>query len=684
MTPIIVEPGPAATDLEELTLDGLALHSSPWTLEGFEHKPSKKLLEWLKGPDSDGSKLLRIAKHEDAEINLRLKMDQQASMNAALTQIGSLVDKLQEAERQAAGGRGRGHELGGSPAGSTFVGTFYVLAGEVDVPKEMKGDDAGYTFRFPVVNVTLTCSPFIFGAEVVNAATVTSSLPFISVLISAVPGDVEAEVTAILTDAATQTRRAAGIGVENFNYGAGPSLLIDSSSMVTAGFAGSVTTRTGAYSSDGVIRATLTTTAITVCSSAELTHVGPFQNYFRLWPSSTNVSVRLVWRVGRGQWTAMPWQKAPFEDAFWETNLAYTNIKRVAAGTQSWQWRLEAKTTAPGDTVDIDYHAMLPAEYSATVRQPVTYESASAFVARDEFDHTPEDALHGKTLPQGGTWTVVGAGDYKAQAGKYAYSTFVSHASLDVGSVAYPGSTNYGTITVQADVKFTSMTNKEQMWGVAARYTDASNWLAAGIGVENSGDPVFRLYVRKRAAGASTVLASPLTGFITAGTGMFYTVRLAVIGGYWWAWCFQAGTSPGIPVASGYDANLASGTLSTGKPTLYDAYTGAVASTRSYDNFAAFVPTEDAVCFASQSLQFKSYGDDVASREDSSGVYWGGIAARGGRVWLPCAGDDGRTSRVAAFMRRADIETMPSGDIADSTTLAISYRPRWVAIPRQA
>ena len=156
--------------LEGLVLDGLNLNNgNTLSLESLQFTPAKKLLEFVKGADSDGSKLVRAARHENSEFELRIRVIN-STMNLVLDTIGGIVDKIQEAERIAAGGLGRGMELVWTPAGSTYALTFYVLAGEVaGIPIEVTGQDAGYFVKAPPVTPAFVATFASFSNERMNS-----------------------------------------------------------------------------------------------------------------------------------------------------------------------------------------------------------------------------------------------------------------------------------------------------------------------------------------------------------------------------------------------------------------------------------------------------------------------------------------------------------------------------------
>ena len=701
MTPIILEsptpPSPSPSpgvSREGLVLDGLDLNDGATrSLVGFDHAPAKKLLDWVRNSDTDGAKLLRLARHENSEFDLRIFI-RNSTRDLVADTVGGIIDKLQEAERVAANG-GRGLALVWTPAGGTYNYTFYVMSGEASVDRAHDF----YKLGKPFLDVKLYCSPFGYGGEVTTSTT-TSSLPLLEKTIVDIPGDVPAEGSYTVTDAATQNQSDVIVGQENYYYNAA-ALLIDSASMVTSGFAGSTTTRTGGYSADGVVRATLGEAAVTVCSSGELTHVGSYRPWFRLYGSSDDISVRLAWRQGRNQWTVEPWRTLPVGAKWCGVDLGEPKIREVLRGTQTWQWRVEAKSTVAGDTLDVDFVALVPTtEGYGRARLTLPIETPTTFSARDEFDQSA-GALTGKTAPAGGVWVGAGdADDFSVETtGKTAQRTAVSDADANTGRYAVSGVSAFAAQVVQVDHKRGTVAGPSAeilTSGVLARYTDTSNYLLAAVEVTNTASAeATYMVVKKRVTGTVTELARvPLDGetrSTTSGqrwwTSTFHTLTAMVdAAGRYWVWWGTTG-GPLTLIVTGQDSALATGgALASGKPGVYDAKQGSAAVTRNYDNFLSYAPTADAVIFSGQSGEFRSYGDDPYLREDSTGNYWGRPTAdiRGGRLWLPCAGVEDRTTRVAVIAARNDLDTHAWENISDSKTLAISYRPRWVVVPRQA
>lgn len=149
---------PVSVDIEAWTLDGFDLNdpANGWTMTAAQVEPAKKRPSWIGGPDVDGQALLEPAFSDNAVFTFRLEMNPQASMNAALAKLATVLDLLQECENTPGG-----LALVNSPAGSTLPVTYRALLGEVTgLPREASGADAGWLLSAPVVTVQITCLPF--------------------------------------------------------------------------------------------------------------------------------------------------------------------------------------------------------------------------------------------------------------------------------------------------------------------------------------------------------------------------------------------------------------------------------------------------------------------------------------------------------------------------------------------
>ena len=104
----------------------------------------------------------------------------------------------------------------------------------------------------------------------------------------------------------------------------------------------------------------------------------------------------------------------------------------------------------------------------------------------------------------------------------------------------------------------------------------------------------------------------------------------------------------------------------------------ATAATRTYDNFAAWIPTPDAVTFASRSTQLTTDGH---YRLDSGGTAYGPVSIRHRQTSrrLPVGGLEGRTTQVFLKASRGDFDQLPDTGI-DDISARVYYRPCWLNV----
>jgi hypothetical protein len=667
--------------------------SGAFILQGYDVPPPNKRQEWAQGADIDGALLVRDPLFDNREITLRLRVAQQATMDLALTQISLISKKLEEAEQQP-----DGLALVWTPAGSVNSVTFYVLSGSIDgLPISLTGDDAGWFLRAPVITVKLICKPKWYGTPVTSSTT-SSATPFVTMTIPSVGGDVPAEGRLLITDAATQDRRFAVWGLEQRYYDPATSLLVESDDLVTSGYTGFQTTRTGAYDVGGgntVVRGTLTGQPTALCASGTLSHVGTYRVLARIWAGGTigTQYVRLAWQEGDGPYRANSYAVPPARGTFSEVDLGLITVPPKQLGTQRWQGRIESYTTGtPGtDFLEIDFATLIPAaEGYGKARGEAVADTPTVMTSRDEFDQTA-GSLTGKTAPVGGNWA--GAGD----TDDFTMDTTNHRAKRD----ALGDATNVGrdvllgsAMTTMA-VQVTTGGIAGDGWnGLQARHVDANNKLK--VVVRGFITQVGIAVIKRKASTETTIspgdgILSAIPAIGSAGVGYYYLssagsyltgpqvqMRIAVMAdGSWFLWAAPLG-SPLVFIDGGQDADLATGgTLASGKAGIYDEATGTIG--RYYDNFSAWVPTIPTVLYSGRVAEIRS---DGAIRQDSTGVYYGPMPAyRGARFLVPPAGDENRTSRLFVMARRNDIEVLPSGNVTDNLTVQTIVTPCGVVVP---
>lgn len=674
---------------EILTLDGLTLTGDPTgslVIEQFGIQPPKLRPEWLSAADSEGAALAREPLPDNREISLRVRVGQQATMDQAFDQVGQLRDKLRKAARYP-----DGVAMTWTPAGSARTVTLDVLAGEItDLPVTWNGDDVGWFQRRPPLNATLTCRPYWRGTEVLTSST-SASAPVVTMQVGPIVGDAPALGRLIVTDAATQNRRHLEWGLENPDtYNSSTSLLLDSDSLVTAGFAGAGTTRSGAYdpgaAGSSVIRGTFYTSSTVgpqaYCGTGVQTHVGTFRVKARIYSTTTDAVLRFSWQYGDGPFYANAWMTPVVANAWSEIDFGEIVIPTVAAGTQRWSGRVEG-TGVIGETVDVDYLELIPVD-AGYGKVRASYKSGAGSVAgRDEFTATTAaGVLNARVAPAGGTWATSGSTtDFTFADGPLSGEESVTRASINdtggLGRTAILGTTNYTDVDTavqfQRSIGFGDKTSRA---GVIARYVDGSNLLVVYIRQWANSTTSDELYVDKEVAGVYTTIARS-GPFASHSPNRWYQIRVVVFAsGFFNATLFD---SPGnlVAQANGTDSVLATGgTLATGKPGFVDYHTNANTASRYYDMFyVATPPAEPIAMYSGRTLEVR-HNDTI--RQDSTGVYYGRPPAyRGSRFTIPPG-----TSRVLVKARRYDVDIAQDEFVTDSTQVQVAYTPRGLVVPR--
>jgi len=648
----------------------------------LEINPPSKRLQWLAAKNGDA--LGDVPGYERRTITVRIQAAGAPTMDDALEQLGALTGKLQKAERTDGG-----IPLTWTPAGSTFTGTFYVLAGEVTgLPLEVSGDDAGWFVKRPTVTIRLDCKPFLYGAEVTEAA-VTNTDPMQIVTVSGVAGDVPAEGRLIVTDAATQNRSHVEWGSHaGTTAETSTDLLLDSDDLTITGYAGTGTTRSGAYdpgaAGNSVIRGTTSPGWVAMCSTGDQTHVGSYRIKARIWTNGAATQVRLSWRAGDAPHTSNAAVSPHVRSEWIEVDLGTIYIPTAVLGTQRWEGRVEFKDPTAGWIVDLDALWLVPSDRYGVARGPVLITTPTTFSAQDAFDQTA-GVLTGKTAPTGGVWAAAGdADDFSVEVtGKTAQRIAISDVDLNTGRYAISGAAAMTSMVVQGDVKATLLGVlglPPARWGVLARYVDINNYLIGAIDPSGGGGSGTRLVVYKRVAGTLTQLAALDAPQITS--GVFHRLQLVAFASGYWALYYATASGLFEKQLSGVDSTLATGgALASGKPGLYDA-TGSSNpnNTRNYDNFAAWAPTDNVVIYSGRLIEHRH--DDTLRQNSTGTIYGRPPSYRGSRFYLTQAGGEAKVTRVAVKTRRNDIAGSADDNIADSTTAQVKWTPRYLNAPR--
>jgi hypothetical protein len=418
----------------------------------------------------------------------------------------------------------------------------------------------------------------------------------------------------------------------------------------------------------------------------DLTHVGSYRLWARVSTgSATPPSLRFLYDVGdftAPAQTDLTTVAIPGASNSYIVDLGEVRIDKVLTGTHRWKGVIQGKGVTGGEDVSIDKLWLQPLDEGAGVVRYVldSDPGLASYVARDEFNQTA-GALSGKTLPVGGAWAGAGDTDDFAVSGTGDVArSAVSDTSVTAGRFALAGTTSFTDVIVQVDIKANFGANNLAD-GVLARYVDANNWLFAGVQIVGNPSLVqFSTVVWKCVGGVSTQieLIDPHGAPYVVDT--YKTVRLKVgADGTYFLWVYAAGTIPTL-VAAGSDSALATGgALASGKVGIYDTNNTVATPTRTFDNFAAWVPAADAVLFADQSAELRH---DGITRASADGAAHGPMSSVVGDLpRLPPSGAENRPVEILLVPSRGDFDQLPDSGGTDALAVTVNARPTWLFRP---
>lgn len=654
------------SSLEQLVLGGLALNdATKFTLEALTFSPAQPKPQWVSNANADGDLLVEEAHYDNCSFELQIRVHHTESTDAALKVVGELMDRLQGCQASVGG-----TALKWTPNGSTRTYTAYAILAEVsEVPVTIDGELAGWFLNSPVLKVKVTCRPFLYADErVVLAAVESGAEPLQIAYVKGVEGDVPAEARMVLTDAATQKRRYADWGLETVASEAGnPALLLTAASTLTVtGFAGESTTRAGAYSEEKVKRLKVAVPGVTMCSTGAIANVGTFRVKARLYAEAEGMQVRMSYRVGSGPLISLEWIELPVTEKWAETDLGEVTLEELAQGTQRSEIFVEAKTLGTvGKSLDLNYLTMVPTTAgfgkargpASPLRQPTILK------ARDEFDQT-KGALNEKSLPDGsGKWATSGSakGDFEVNgSGEVTRSAKEDTEGRFAKCPAAESAAMAAQVSFELDKVATGVVSDTLSLGLMVSNTDTSG--------------LYAVFALEDGTAAISLFAKNVMSFLPQ-PNVLYTLTLLVVGNVFASgWLTANGAFPfGEPdVHTYYTAGVEKSIAR-----IKDKYAGKATIVRTYDNFSTWVPEIVPVCESGKSFEVNS---SAAEHADSAGTYWGPVPFyRGGRFYLPAAGESSRLSRLVARMRRNDLEGEEVDEaVTDKHKLEVLARERFL------
>lgn len=406
---------------------------------------------------------------------------------------------------------------------------------------------------------------------------------------------------------------------------------------------------------------------------AHMTHRGSYRVWARCYSTvfGSSPSVRLVWDVGD---LTYPAENAPVTvpdlASFYLVNLGTIRLDAPPVGTHRWIGMIQAKAEASNSNIHIDAIMFQPIDDGAGwITAPISPgQGLSTYAARDEYNQSAGTAT-GKVLQVGGTYSGAGdADDFSIDATAHTLTRASINDAGNVGRQLIAGTATFTNVRVRVDAKHSavhaSVPPAAPGKQVMARWVDSANFAMAGL-YDTTVNVVTRI------ASATNQLQS--VSITDIGLDLFETITFGLdTEGRYFVWVGAIAE----PIISGQDAVFATGgALASGRIGIYDLYEQATASTRTYDNFAAWVPTSEAAIHASQSGEIRT---DGVFREDAAGVAWGPAGEVAGALpRIPSSGLE--TRKVELFIKgsRGNFDRIPDSGIDDISAQAF-YRPSWL------
>lgn len=403
-----------------------------------------------------------------------------------------------------------------------------------------------------------------------------------------------------------------------------------------------------------------------------LTHTGIYDVWARVRKFSETIYLRLLWDVGDVIAPQVnPQVTVPGREAFYLVHLGQVNLQKVGVGPHRWRGYIQARTAInDGAGVHIDKLYFLNAEDGSGILQgsPVSPGvGVAGYVGRDGFAQS-KGALNGKAFPGGlGNWKTEGEGsDYEVNGGGSTTGAVTRSSSLD--------ETTRSAISPIA-MQPVLCARMSFLWS-----TLPPDWAGGTVKNVQSGLSVGTANI---SAFYSTEYGTGTLTFCGRSTpypwqpGIFYTLTMlaSVQGQFACGWLTE-----GFGEASGEPQFVANtSVLETFGPRFFDgSYMTVGGITRTYDNFAVWVPELDAVLFAGRNARLMS---DRLLRTDAAGVAYGPIGYQNSDLpRIPVSGPEARAVEIALKASRGDFGLLPDGGL-DKIAAQLSYRPCWSFVP---
>lgn len=306
---------------------------------------------YAESADGEGSPLIGFRDvNPTGTIPLRIRGDNATDFWANVTALQKTIAEVRRISKRL---RTYGAALAWTPTDGATVTYQVVSMRIVSMPQHRD-----YGTQQALAEVEFTCLPYGLLGDVTLVTAATGSEPLLSFELPNVPGHVDAWLSLLATDTATQERWHVEYGIEETYDPASPTDLLltkDPADLNATGLSGTSATRAGSYGAT-VYQATVTPTPVAICSTGARPHAGLRRVKTRVYANTAETYVQLHWRIGDGPWNRNPW-KPCLTGAWTEADLELIDVP----SGETWEGRIVGKCATSG-LLQVDYVIPFPAD----------------------------------------------------------------------------------------------------------------------------------------------------------------------------------------------------------------------------------------------------------------------------------------------------------------------------------
>lgn len=579
----------------------------------------------------------------------------------------------------------------------------------------------------------LTCKPGARLEPITLTAHEEKSLPILKFTETVIPGNMPALGDLMIEDIQGVDRKFAAISVASrfLDTSANGDVFYEAESRLRLG-SSALAAGSGIPSgseANKVVSSTLFATNTPIISTRAkageyTTHVGAHKVFARIWRPETNageVSVGFEYAQGDllrwKQLKSITYPANMLEGCWMIVELGVVRLNLATIGMQRWEGRLVGSSTSLGDTIQVDWLAVLPVEefYGEAKALTIPPSTIGSEIAGDNFAGSAA-ALTGQE-GFAGKWSYPGEGsatdftEVPSQPGvlRQLSSFDVSGANNDpavyrslpaTGRYVRLGTGTQIDVTVAASIApFSGYDGAATRTGVFARYVNMKNLIMArwvcvpytvpGTRRENS------LEVWKKVEGTWTQLYVAAFNWLMPILIGRLTLHIGANGaGYVYLKYNETTITGGAlsnPVnGSTNDVDLATGgKLATGGFGIHNTIAAVMGKSEitgsGIQQFAVYAGADtahDAVIYANRKMRVR-WDQTTREAEDGSGAFPEVGNWEGDRLLIPQSGRELRPVRVAILTSREIPETAIDVQ-ADDTKATLTVTPRTIEVPQPA